>query len=42
MDVVCHYLIQGGVLTGEGESEGQRMFLLHIDVLLMHKVLQTL
>lgn len=39
MNVECHYLIQGRLFTGEGEREGQRMFLLHIDVLLMQEVL---
>lgn len=38
----CIYLIQPGLITGEGEGEGQRVFLLCADVLLLHEVLQRL
>lgn len=37
-----HYLIQFGMFTGKRESEGQRMFLLQADVLLVQEVLQRL
>lgn len=42
LDVEAKNLIQGQVFTGEGESEGQRLFLLLTDVLLLHEVLQRL
>lgn len=39
MNVDCHYLIQGRLVTREREGESQRMFLLQTDVLLMQEVL---